>query len=214
MHGEYTASSMADVANRLLGEKYAIGYDMPLDQKPETALENLTEIVKEIDKGRGVLLLVDMGSLVLFGDMIYEKTKVPVKTIEMVSTPIVLEATRKATLKASLEEIYDCCINLNPHIVRIYADNFSINSTLKKKVIITACITGQGTAIKLKPIVEEKLEITSNDIDILNIDIVNKKKFNHNIQKIKAEKDILAVVSAVKPDDESLLYISTSDIFW
>ncbi|GEA30181.1 sigma 54-interacting transcriptional regulator [Clostridium diolis] len=213
MHGEYTASSMADVANRLLGEKYAIGYDMPLDQKPETALENLTEIVKEIDKGRGVLLLVDMGSLVLFGDMIYEKTKVPVKTIEMVSTPIVLEATRKATLKASLEEIYDCCINLNPHIVRSYADNFSINSTLKKKVIITACITGQGTAIKLKPIVEEKLEITSNDIDILNIDIVNKKKFNHNIQKIKAEKDILAVVSAVKPDDESLLYISTSDIF-
>lgn len=60
---------------------------------------------------------------------------------------------------------------------------------------------------------EKKLEITSNDIDILNIDIVNKKKFNHNIQKIKAEKDILAVVSAVKPDDESLLYISTSDIF-
>lgn len=213
MHGEYTASSMADVANRLLGEKYTIGYNMPLDQKPENALENLIEIVKEINKGRGVLLLVDMGSLVLFGDMIYERTKIPVKTIEMVSTPIVLEATRKAILNASLEEIYDWCINLNPHIVRNYTDNFTINSTLKKKVIITACITGQGTAIKLKPIVEKKLEIMSDDIDILNIDIVNKKKFNHNIQIIKAEKDILAVVSAVKPDDESLLYISTSDIF-
>lgn len=213
MHGECTATSMADVANRLLGEKYAIGYNMPLDQKPEIALENLIEIVKEINKGRGVLLLVDMGSLVLFGDMIYERTKVPVKTIEMVSTPIVLEATRKATLKASLEEIYDWCINLNPHIVRSYTDNITINSTLKKKVIITACITGQGTAIKLKPIVEKKLGVVSNDIDILNIDIVNKEKFNHNLQKIKAEKDILAVVSAVKPDDDSLLYISTSDIF-
>lgn len=213
MHGEYTASSMADVANRLLGEKYAIGYNMPLDQKPETALEKLTEIVKEINNSRGVLLLVDMGSLVLFGDIIYERTKIPVRTIEMVSTPIVLEATRKAILKASLEEIYDWCINLNPHIVKSYTESFDINSTLKKKVIITACITGQGTAIKLKPIVEKKLEVTSNDIDILNIDIVNKKKFNHNIQKIKDEKDILAIVSAVKPDDESLLYISTSDIF-
>lgn len=213
MHGEYTATSMADVANRLLGEKYAIGYNMPLDQKPETALENITEIVKEINNNRGVLLLVDMGSLVLFGDIIYERTKVSVKTIEMVSTPIVLEATRKAILKASLEEIYDWCINLNPHIVRSYADNFNISSTLKKKVIITACVTGQGTAIKLKPIVEKKLEVMNSDIDILNIDILNKKKFNHNIQKIKAEKDILAVISAVKPDDQSLLYISTSDIF-
>ena len=213
MHGEYTATSMADVANRLLGEKYAIGYNMPLDQKPETALENITEIIKEINNNRGVLLLVDMGSLVLFGDIIYERTKIPVKTIEMVSTPIVLEATRKATLKASLEEIYDWCINLNPHIVRSYADNFNISSTLKRKVIITACVTGQGTAIKLKPIVEKKLEVMNSDIDILNIDILNKKKFNHNIQKIKAEKDILAVISAVKPDDQSLLYISTSDIF-
>ncbi|WP_315072239.1 sigma 54-interacting transcriptional regulator [uncultured Clostridium sp.] len=213
MHGEYTATSMADVANRLLGEKYAIGYNMPLDQKPETALENITEIVKEINNNRGVLLLVDMGSLVLFGDIIYERTKIPVKTIEMVSTPIVLEATRKATLKASLEEIYDWCINLNPHIVRSYADNFNISSTLKRKVIITACVTGQGTAIKLKPIVEKKLEVMNSDVDILNIDILNKKKFNHNIQKIKAEKDILAVISAVKPDDQSLLYISTSDIF-
>lgn len=213
MHGEYTATSMADVANRLLGEKYAIGYNMPLDQKPETALENITEIVKEINNNRGVLLLVDMGSLVLFGDIIYERTKIPVKTIEMVSTPIVLEATRKATLKASLEEIYDWCINLNPHIVRSYADNFNISSTLKRKVIITACVTGQGTSIKLKPIVEKKLEVMNSDVDILNIDILNKKKFNHNIQKIKAEKDILAVISAVKPDDQSLLYISTSDIF-
>ena len=213
MHGESTATSMADVANRLLGETYAIGYNMPLDKKPEVALEDLIEIVKKINKGRGVLLLVDMGSLVLFGDMIYERIKVPVRTIEMVSTPIVLEATRKALLKASLEEIYDWCINSSPHIGNAYRDTFAINSALKKNVIITACITGQGTAIKLKSIIEKKLEVMDNDIDILNIDIVSKDKFNHNIENINAEKNILAVVSAIKPQDESLLYISTSDIF-
>lgn len=213
MHGESTATSMVDVANRLLGETYAIGYNMHLDQKPEIALENLIEIVKEINKGRGVLLLVDMGSLVLFGDMIYERINVPVKTIEMVSTPIVLEATRKAILKSSLEEIYDWCINSIPYIGKVYKDSFTIDYALKNNVIITACITGQGTAIKLKSIVKKKLEVINNNIDILNIDIVSKDKFNHNIQNIKAEKNILAVVSAIKPEDESLLYISTSDIF-
>ncbi|WML34845.1 PRD domain-containing protein [Clostridium sp. OS1-26] len=213
MHGESAATSIAEVANRLLGENYAIGYNMPLDQKPEAALENLIEIVKKIDKCKGVLLLVDMGSLVLFGDMIYEQTKIPVKTVEMVSTPIVLEATRKAILKASLEEIYDSCVNISPHIGRIYSDSLNINSELKKNVIITACITGEGTAIKLKSIIEEKLGDMNNDIDILNIDISSKDKFNNKIKKIKLEKNILAVVSAVKPEDESLLYISTSDIF-
>ncbi|MFS8542383.1 MAG: aldehyde dehydrogenase family protein, partial [Limnochordales bacterium] len=56
MHGEAAATSIADVSNRLLGEDYVIGYNMPLDQKPEVALENLTEIVKRANRGKGVLL--------------------------------------------------------------------------------------------------------------------------------------------------------------
>ncbi|NLZ52756.1 MAG: sigma 54-interacting transcriptional regulator [Thermoanaerobacteraceae bacterium] len=59
MHGENCATSMADVANKLLGVKHAVGYNMPLDQKPETALENLTQLVKQVDEGTGVLLLVE-----------------------------------------------------------------------------------------------------------------------------------------------------------
>lgn len=213
MHGESAATSIADVANRLLGENYAIGYNMPLDQKPETALENLIEIINGIHKCKGVLLLVDMGSLVLFGDMIFERTGVPVKTIEMVSTPIVLEATRKALLKASLEEVYDYCVNMSPHVGRIYRESLNVNSNLKKNVIITACVTGEGTALKLKSILEKNLGSMNNDLDILNIDTLNNNKFNKNISNIKLEKNILAVVSAVRPEDKSLLYISTSDIF-
>ncbi|WMJ81734.1 sigma 54-interacting transcriptional regulator [Clostridium sp. MB40-C1] len=213
MHGESSATSIVDVANRLLEENYAVGYNMPLEQKPEDALENLINISKKINKGKGILLLVDMGSLVFFGDLIYERTKIPVKTIEMICTPMVLEGTRKALVNASLEEVYEACLNLSPYIGRIYRENFDFNHKLKKDVIITACITGEGTAVKLKSIIEHKLNTKNRDVDVLCIDILSKNKFNKDIEKIKEDKNVIAVISAIKPIDDSILYISTSDIF-
>ncbi|KAA5807372.1 sigma 54-interacting transcriptional regulator [Thermoanaerobacterium thermosaccharolyticum] len=213
MHGESTATSIADVSNRLLGENFVVGYNMPLDQKPEIALNNLCDLIKKTNKGKGVLLLVDMGSLVFFGDMIYEKTGIPVKTVEMASTPMVLEAGRKALLNASLDEVYDSALNLSPYIGRIYKDNFEIQNGFKNDVIITACITGEGTALKLKSILEKKLDLKSAGIDIIPLNIEDKREFKRKLQNIKTEKNILAVVSAFDPGDDTLKYISTTDIF-
>ncbi|MGF7400504.1 sigma 54-interacting transcriptional regulator [Thermoanaerobacterium thermosaccharolyticum] len=213
MHGESTATSIADVSNRLLGENFVVGYNMPLDQKPEIALNNLCDLIKKTNKGKGVLLLVDMGSLVFFGDMVYEKTGIPVKTVEMASTPMVLEAGRKALLNASLDEVYDSALNLSPYIGRIYKDNFEIQNGFKNDVIITACITGEGTALKLKSILEKKLDLKSAGIDIITLNIEDKREFKRKLQNIKREKNILAVVSAFDPGDDTLKYISTTDIF-
>lgn len=213
MHGEAAATSIADVSNRLLGEDRAIGYNMPLDQKPAMALVNLTEIIKNTNNGKGVILLVDMGSLVLFGDMIYEKTHIPVKTIDMVSTPMVLEATRKALLDSTLEDVYNSCINLSPFVGRIYKDSFEFETDIKKNVIITACLTGQGAALKLKNILNKKLNLQSKEIDVIPLDIDDKIEFNNNIQNIKREKNLIGVVGALKPEDNSILYLSTYEIF-
>ncbi|MGJ7044253.1 sigma 54-interacting transcriptional regulator [Thermoanaerobacterium thermosulfurigenes] len=213
MHGESTATSIADVSNRLLGGNFVVGYNMPLDQKPEIALNNLCDLIKKTNKGKGVLLLVDMGSLVFFGDMVYEKTGIPVKTVEMASTPMVLEAGRKALLNASLDEVYDSAVNLSPYIGRIYKDNFEMQNGFKNDVIITACITGEGTALKLKSILEKKLNLKSAGIDIIPLNIEDKREFKRKLQNIKREKNVLAVVSAFDPGDDTLKYISTTDVF-
>jgi transcriptional regulator with AAA-type ATPase domain/transcriptional regulatory protein LevR len=194
MHGASTATSMTEVANRLLGERHVIGYDMPLDQKTETALEEITKLVELHDEGHGVIMLVDMGSLVMFGDMIYERTLVPIKTVEMVSTPMVLEAARKALMKMSLGDIYYAVTNLSPYIGRMHGNVFS--HPLKEDVIVTACITGQGTAIKLKNIIEKSLVEQGKKVDVIPIE----------------ERNLLAVVSSIKPQDKALKYISTKQV--
>jgi transcriptional regulatory protein LevR/transcriptional regulator with AAA-type ATPase domain len=212
MHGESAATSIADVANRLVGDNHTVGYNMPLDQKTDIALDNLTKLVKENDEGKGVVLLVDMGSLVLMGDMIYERTNIRIKTMEMVSTLLVIEATRKASLNGSLEEIHEACMNLNPFVGKVYRDS-GLGSEIKNNIIITACITGQGTAVKLKSIIQQHLESNHSDIDVLPIEVSSRQAFNKNIQRIKTQKNVLAVVSSIEHADQSILYIPMSEVF-
>ena len=213
MHGESAASSIADVTNRLLGENHALSYNMPLDQKPEVAFRNLIDMILDKEEGKGVILMVDMGSLALFGDMIYEETKIPIKTVEMVSTPLVLEATRKALLHSSLEHIYDSVISVTPYGKNIEIKSFHINRYSNENVIVTACITGEGAAVKLKSIIEKDFSLRSKNIDVICIDIVNKREFKKKLNRISIDKNIIAVVSAIDPEEEELLYISTTELF-
>ena len=212
MHGTSTASSMAEVANRLLGDQHAIGYDMPLEKKTETALAEITQLVKQQNEGQGVIMLVDMGSLVMFGHMIYENTSIPIKTIEMTSTPMVLEAVRKSLMRASLDDIYYAVTNLSPYIGRIYSNPPEISNRLKDDVIVVACITGKGTAIKLKTMIEDLLAAQDRKIDIIPMDISSMNDFDSKLTKIKKEKNLIAVVSSIRPQDHTIYYVSPKQL--
>ncbi|MCR1898279.1 sigma 54-interacting transcriptional regulator [Irregularibacter muris] len=107
-HGKNTASSMVSVANTLLGVDHAKAIDMPLEQNVEAILEIAIQRVKELDMGKGVLILVDMGSLTSFSHIITEKYNIRAKSIDRVSTPMVIEATRKAMMpNISLDELVE-----------------------------------------------------------------------------------------------------------
>lgn len=125
MHGESTASSMTDVANNLLNVNHAKAIDMSLNEKVQDALERAVKVVKEIDEGKGVLILGDMGSTLNFADMITEVTGIKTKVIEMTSTSIVIEATRKAmNPEVDLDYLYRNLLDL---IVEILNDKYGSN---------------------------------------------------------------------------------------
>ena len=212
MHGVSTATSMVEVANRLLGESHAVGYDMPLEKKTETALTEITQLVEDNNEGQGVIMLVDMGSLVMFGHMIYENTAIPIKTIEMASTPMVLEAARKSLMRVPLDDIYYAVTNLSPYIGRIYGNTSDFNNYFKDNVIVVACITGKGTAIKLKEIIEGLLLGKDRKIDIIPLEIASMNDFTAKVKKIKREKNLIAVVSSIKPQDGTVQYLSPKQL--
>lgn len=191
-HGNSTASSIVNVVQTLLGNSNICAVDMPLDVSPKEILEIVIDKVKSMDNGKGVLLLVDMGSLYNFESTIIERTGIKVKTLEMVSTPLTLEAMRKADiLDMELEEIYASLKEF-----RGYNNELKVHY-MSNKVIVTVCSSGKGAAIKLKEIVERiVLDLTDENINIIPAGV---RDFDKKIKELQKKYNILAVVGVKKP---------------
>ena len=194
-HGKSTAASMVEVAQGLFGSNDAnlIAIDMPLDINPKDILEKMICKLNELNYQEGVLLLVDMGSLANFGTLIMEKLPVKVKTIDMVSTPLILEAMRKADIVGmDLDSIYDSLVNFKGYDI-----DFTAPEEKAKEVIITICTSGEGAAVKLKELIEEELDsITNRKVDVIPIGVNQMKS---SILDLETSYKIIAAVGMVKP---------------
>lgn len=207
MHGNSTASSMAQVVNTLVGTTHCHALDMPLSMKPQSMVELAIEKVKEIHEGKGVILLVDMGSLVNFSELIYDDSGIPCKTLDSVSTPIALEACRRAVLGRELSEIHRACTEL---MGRSTATN-QINDIRKRNLIITVCFTGEGASERLKDIISHKLELGAS-FEVVPMNILNRKDFANSIVQYRQTHEILAIVGTVDIEEQGIPFISAVDI--
>jgi len=195
-HGSSTASSMVSVVRDLLGDVSSIcAVDMPLYVNPKEILEIIIDNVKSMDKGKGVLLLVDMGSLFNFEATIVEKTGIKVKTIDMVSTPLVLEASRKSSIfNMELEDIYNSLRDFKG-----YNNKFNKENKCSDQVIITVCTSGKGTAVKLKELVGNIItNLTEKNIDIIPVEV---RELDKKVALLQKKYDVLAVVGVKKPKE-------------
>lgn len=204
MHGKSTATSMVEVVNHLLNTDHAIGFDMPLTMKPEEALKKLEKIIQEKHEGKGVLLLVDMGSLRFFDKMISNLTGINVKVVDEVTTVMAIKATRMAIMNSSLEEIIDS-LNAETRVVN------EVNDLKNKSIIITACTTGEGTAQKLKEMLYKKYD--KDKYEIINLSIKEKDKFLNAVESIREKSNVLAIVSPFPVKIDGIEYISLENIF-
>ncbi|SHK24172.1 sigma 54 modulation protein [Anaerobranca californiensis DSM 14826] len=209
MHGNSGAASMAKVANTLLATDLAHSIDMPLNVKPEDIYKEVKDLIIKLDQGKGVLILADMGSLINFGDILSKETNVSTRTVEMVSTPMVIEATRKAMLGADLETVYNSAIDINPYLGKKITQLPSI--PINKNVIVTGCYTGEGSSVKIKSYISKNIE--HQNIDIIPMSFCSISDFKKQINLLSKFKNIIAVVSYVNPDIPSIPYIKLEDIF-
>jgi transcriptional regulatory protein LevR/transcriptional regulator with AAA-type ATPase domain len=204
-HGESTATSMADVSNRLLGENYVIPIDASIDVAPSTVLERLKISIQENPTSAGYLLLVDMGSLTTFADVIRSEFNVEIKVISLVSTLHVLESARKALLGAPLDEIYNDVLMVNSY-VEIHQNLNSKNVNEHKVLIVTACLTGEGAAIAIKNFLMSNLRINNDYFEITCLNCLDKKFFKQKIINLQKENEILFIVSSFPIDSEVKQY--------
>ncbi len=207
MHGNSTATSMLMTVQDLLGVQLGKAFDMPLSMDARAMYDLVKTVIHDTKPTKGILFLVDMGSLSSFGHMIFEETGIKTKTISMASTPIVMEAVRKASLGRSLEDIYQSCRQL-------LENQFSSTASLPKpikKAIVTACFTGDGVAKKIK----EQLEkiIKGKNIELIALQFLHRQSFTDKIDQLLEKYDILAIAGTVQFEYLNIPYFSPTEIF-
>lgn len=206
MHGNSTASSMVSVVNELIGSDYAIAMDMPLSTPVDVMYGRVKDYVLSINPQNGLLLMVDMGSLANFSDMLFEDIGILSKSIDMTSTPILLDVTRKAMNGHSLNDIVGSMKSLNynkAHIRNI--------STQKKFIILTACFTGEGASERLKRILEDRI-VFKELVEIKSINISNRQEFLVTIDHFNEKCNLLAIVSTINVDISDIPVFNALDV--
>lgn len=206
MHGSATATSMVEVANQLVGTNHAVPLDMPLKMNPTTMYELAKKEALALDQGRGVLMLVDMGSLTNFGAMLHEEIGIEVETIDRVSTPVVIDACRKAVSGHTLREIYDSLIENKG-----YDNKEEVPTTTYRRVIVTACFTGEGAAERLGEIIKSSLDLEVN-FEIVSLNLLDKKTFITKLNQLRKSHRLIAVVGTVGVDLAETPFISAKEL--
>lgn len=209
MHGESTASSIANVVNTLVKGNTAYAYDLSLDKDMQEAYEELKSYIQKIDQGKGILMLYDMGSLKTMGEMISQETGIHIRMIETPATLIALDCSRKASCDTSLDNVFGSVMDSYQQSFGFLKDSYQRQTN--NSVIITLCMSGKGAALQMKQYLEK--HINMENMDILPYAISDRDHLLSEINTLKKEVNILCVIGTYDPQLFGIPFISISKLF-
>lgn len=199
MHGEHSAKNIASISNQLMGSFVYEYFDMPIDISIDGLIARIQGQLSKIDTSRGLVLLVDMGSL----EKMYEKLQHHVTgdlvIINNVSTAMAIDIGFKLKQQISISELTNIDLKrFSPHIQ--YYEGIS-----PKRNIIVSCISGKGISNKVKEIFQEYLQ---EEIEIVTIDFYELKEIlRKNNQKLFRNSVALFTTSEMKSTEFPIVNI-------
>lgn len=205
-HGLSTASSIANVANHLLGEYIFEAFDMPIDVQPNEIVKKLKHYLTEVDTSQGIIILVDMGSLEEIYTGLEKVSKGVIGIVNNITTQLALDAGCSIIQGCSVEQI----------VKRVTVSNRSTYKLIKpagekKKALITTCITGIGTAIRIKDLIIKSLGEYSDQIEIIAYDFLALKN-NGYTDQVFTDYCVIAIVGTKDPHINQVPFFSLEDI--
>lgn len=168
MHGEHSASSMASLANEMIGDYVYEAFDMPIQVHTEDLIVKVNDYVRDIETNEGLVLLVDMGSLERMYDKISCNVGGDLVIVNNVSTAFALELGFSLFDKADIYRITQMDMSQFNMKMQYY------KGLSQKPNIIVSCISGEGIAVELKEILSRY--VNTDEIDILTMDYSELKK--------------------------------------
>ena len=200
-HGYSTASSMANVANRMLNKNVFQAYDMPLDITLEKIEAKLIQFLGDYRTDSGLILLVDMGSLNQLGGLLVNHLNGPLLIIDHINTPLLLEVGQQVLNNKSVTEI-----GAEIETSLTFKKQLLLPKKKKKKAIITCCYTGIGSATQIQEILTKCLKDAVRELVIIPYDY-KKLLENKNFETPFQLYDVIMIVGTEDPKINQIPYI-------
>ncbi len=194
-HGYSTASSIASVANMLYEEFVFESFDMHIDMKNEEIVKKIKERLKQMDTNKDTLILVDMGSLINIHEYLKDTLHGNIGVINNITTNIALDIAGKIINNVSLLEMLNDIQEKAKIECRYY------EGKKKKKAIITTCISGIGTAVKLRDLMKKC--VGDSNLEVIAYEF-NKLVSLGKEDTIFKEYDVELIISTTKVDIEGV----------
>ncbi len=205
-HGYTTASSMANVANRLLKKNLFQAFDMPLDSTLTEIEDQVVHYIDNYHTEAGLILLIDMGSLHQLGERLVNKISGPLLMIDSVSTPLLLEIGQEILQERSITEI-----NETFQVKSRIKKQFVLPEKKQKKAILTCCYTGMGSAIQIQEILTKSLSDVEKEIVVIPYDYQKLKQHKKNELPFQVY-EVLAIIGTEDPEISDILYIGLDEL--
>lgn len=151
-HGPATASSIASTVNKVFESYIFEAFDMAYDTPKKEVVSRVKKYLKNTNTSKGLLIFVDMGSLLSISEDLKEDVEGDLGIINNITTEMALEAGELILAHENLQNIMD---NIVMHHV---TKKSYVPSRKSPKAIALCCMTGLGTAVKIKELLQQCME--------------------------------------------------------
>jgi sigma-54 dependent transcriptional regulator of gfr operon len=203
-HGYSTASSIASVANRLIGRHVYESIDMPINILTSEIVRKLRKHIQRVGISRSFILLVDMGSLENIGSELEDIPNLNMAIVNNVSTSLAIEVGYKICQGRDLKSIIKSAAeNMKPVIKTI------VNQKKEEAIIFTS-ETGTDTAEKMSELFLSSLP-KAIPIKIIPCDYIRLAQ-NSQDDNILNKYIVLAIIGTSDPNVTGASFIYLEDI--
>ncbi|MFL9616467.1 sigma 54-interacting transcriptional regulator [Klebsiella pneumoniae] len=204
-HGYSTASSIAGVANRLIGEKIYQAMDMPMEVAFNDVSRAVVDYLQHTDTRAGVMVLIDMGYTKEIADALLSVINGPLVVVDNVTTRMALNVASEIALGKNIEQIAEEIVPLNQSRWDVFWP-----AEKKERVLLVTCITGIGTAFKFKNLMEKSL-LNDFDINIIACEYTRLKNSRTAVSLLH-QYEVIAVVGTHDPQLAGVPWVGIEEL--
>jgi sigma-54 dependent transcriptional regulator of gfr operon len=203
-HGYSTASSIAGLANRMLENYIFEAFDMPFELSAAEIGKKLNSYIRTIDTSKGLVILVDMGSLTNVYKEIDENFYGDIVIINNISTQLALDVGNRILDSQPIEQVAKEVVEKN-----LCRYSYMPSKKRKKDAIITTCFTGIGIAKKIKDLLKKCF--VNDEVIVIAYDY-DKLKGSGKENYVFRQYNIKLIIGTDDPQIKEIPYLSLEDL--